>query len=286
MKKYSVYIIVFAACLFSEGCISSQSGAPVQGKIQSPLEFTPVVWTSIVPFDKETPESTQFEIHLMLSEPVDSDAGIEELVRKLLYKGQSAADYGKAVITEHSDIYTGLRAEWIPRGAARIPSFNWYYTEEVKTGTVPVKDLLPGRENLLVLIKTTESYFGGAHPNSSTVSFVIDPDAVKRLILDDIFGSREELRGLLEAELRRKYQLPEGAPLSEAGFFTDRVELPENFFLTEEAPENLSGRKPRDSPFMHFLWNAYETAPYVMGAIELSLPLRKLSPLFRKQAPE
>jgi hypothetical protein len=285
MKKYSVWIIMFAACLLLAGCISSQSGAPVQDKVQPAAEFTPVVVESIVPFDKETPGGTQFEIRLMLSEPADSGTGIEELIRELLYKGQSAADYGKAVIVNQRDIYTGLRTEWIPQGAAQIPSFNWYYKEQVENRTVPVKSLMPGRENLLVLTKTTESYLGGAHPNSSTESFVIDPNTLECLTLDDIFGSREELRRLLEAELRRKYQLPEGAPLSEAGFFTDRIELPENFFLAEEAPENLSGRKAQDSPFVYFLWNAYETAPYVMGAIEVSLPLRKLSPLLRKQAP-
>jgi hypothetical protein len=285
MKKYSVCIIVFAACLFSTGCISSQSGAPAQDKVQSTLEFTPVIVGSIVPFDKETPGSTQFEIRLMLSEPSDSETGIEELIRELLYEGQSATDYGKAVIVKHRDIYTGLRTEWIPQGAAQIPSFNWYYKEQVENRTVPVKSLIPGREKLLVLTKTTESYLGGAHPNSSTESFVIDPDTVERLTLDDIFDSREELRSLLEAELHSKYQLPEGARLSEAGFFTDRIELPENFFLTEDVPENLSGWKAQDSPFMHFLWNTYETAPYVMGAIEVSLPLKKLSPLLRKQAP-
>jgi hypothetical protein len=153
-------------------------------------------------------------------------------------------------------------------------SFNWYYMEKVENKTVQVNGFMPGPGNLLMLTKTTESYFGGAHGNSVTSCFVIDPVAVKRLTLDDIFGNREELRGLLEAELRRRYQLPEGAPLSEAGFFTDRIELPENFFLAEEAPE--------DSPFMHFFWNAYEIAPYVMGAIEVSLPLKELSPFFRE----
>jgi hypothetical protein len=282
MKKYSVCIVVFAACLFSAGCISSQSGAPEQAAVQSTAGFMPVIVESIVPFDKETPESTRFEIRLVLSELTDSGTEIGELVRELLYKGQSATDYGKAVIAEHRDIYTGMRAEWIPQGAARIASFNWYYMEKVENRTVPVKGLIPGREKVIMLTKTTESYLGGAHPNSSIESFVIDPDAVKRLTLDDIFGNREELRSLLEAELRRKNQLPEGAPLSEAGFFTDRIELPENFFLAEKAPENPSGRQAGNSPFMHFLWNTYEIAPYAMGAIEVALPLEELSPFFQK----
>jgi hypothetical protein len=282
MKKYSVWIILSAACLFLGGCISSQSGTPEQDEVRPVVKFIPAVVESIVPFDTETPGSTRFEIRLVLSEPADSDTGIGELIHELLYEGQSASDYGKAIIAEHRNIYTGLRTEWIPQGAARIASFNWYYMEKVENRTVPVKGFIPGREDLLVLTKTTESYLGGAHGNSVTSCFVIDPAAVERLTLNDIFGSREELRSLLEAELRRKYQLPEGAPLSEAGFFTDRIELPENFFLTEKAPDNLSGGQGADSPFMHFLWNTYEIAPYVMGAIEVALPLKELSPFFRK----
>jgi hypothetical protein len=282
MKKYSVCIIMFAVCLFLEGCISSQSGAPEQDEVRPVTEFTPVIVESIVPFDRKTPGSARFEMHLVLSEPAGSDTGLVKLIQRLLYEGQSASNYGKSVVVEHRRIYTGLRGEWIPQGAAQMGSFNWYYMEKVENRTVPVKGFIPGRENLLVLTKTTESYLGGAHGNSVTSCFVIDPAAVKRLTLDDIFSSREELRSLLEAELRRQYQLPEGAPLSEAGFFTDRAELPENFFLAEEAPENLSIQQAGDSPFMHFFWNAYEIAPYVMGAIEVVLPLKELSPFFRK----
>jgi hypothetical protein len=210
----------------------------------------------------------------VLSEPADPDSGLGKLIRELLYGGQSASDYGKAVIAEHRNIYTGLRDEWIPQGGAQTASFNWYYMETVENRMVSVKNFIPGRKNLLILTKTTENYLGGAHGNRYTSCFIIDPAAAKQLTLDDIFNSPEELRLALEAELRRQYQLPEGAPLSSAGFFEDKIELPENFFLAEEA----SG----DSPFIHFLWNAYEIAPYVMGAVEVSLPLKSLSPLLRK----
>jgi hypothetical protein len=273
MKKYSICIIVLlAACFFLESCVSSQSRTPKQDAEPSATEFTPVITEGVVLFDRNDPEGPRLELRLALSEPAKSGSGIGNLVRELLYKGQSAADYGKAVAAEHEKLYAELHAQRPPEEAPG-ESFNWYYMEKVENKTIPVKGFMPGREKLLVLSKTTESYLGGAHPNSFTESFVIDPAAVKRLTLGDIFGSREEPRSLLEAELRRKNQLPEGAPLSEAGFFTDRIELPENFFLTEKAG---------DSPFMHFLWNAYEIAPYAMGAIEVSLPLKGLSPFFRK----
>jgi hypothetical protein len=274
MKKYSVYIIIVAACFFLESCVSSQNDAPEQGAAWSAVKFTPVIVEGIIPFDPETPGSAQFEIRLALSEPADTGSGSGKLIRKLLYEGQSASNYGEAVVVEHEKIYTGQRTQWIPQGGAQMPSFNWYYVETVESRTVSAKDFIPGCENLLVVTKTTESYLGGAHGNHFTSCFVIDPAAARRLTLDDIFNSPEKLRLALEEELRRQYQQPKGAPLSLAGFFEDSIELPENFFFAEDA----SG----DSPFIHFLWNAYEIAPYVMGAIEVSLPLKSLSPLLRK----
>jgi hypothetical protein len=239
------------------------------------MEFTPVLMENVIPFDRKDIESARFEMRLALSEPANADSDIGDLIRELLYEGQSAVNYGKTIAVEHEKSYAKLRTEWIPQGGARMDSFNWYYMEKVESRTVSVKDLMPGRENLLVLTKTTESYFGGAHGNTSTACFVIDPAAVKRLTLDDIFNSREELRFALEAELRRQYQLPEGAPLSSVGFFENSIELPENFFPEKE---EASG----DSPSMHFFWNVYEIAPYVMGTIEVSLPLKNLSALLRE----
>jgi hypothetical protein len=273
MKNYTICTIMFAACLFLADCVSSRSGGPV--------EFAPLVVECVIPFDGKDPQSARLEISLVLSEPADSGTGVGQLARELLYEGQSAADYGEAVIAEHEEFYAALRAEWIPLGGARIDSFNWNYTEEVES-RVFTEDFIPGHENLLVLTKTTESYLGGAHGNYFTSYFIIDPVAGKRLLLDDIFSNREELRLLLEAELRRRYQLPEDAPLSSAGFFEDAIELPENFFPEDNASADLSDGAGNGSPVMRFLWNAYEIAPYVMGAIEVSLPLKSLSPLFRK----
>ncbi|MDR1353856.1 MAG: RsiV family protein [Treponema sp.] len=262
MKKYSICTIVLAACLLAGGCVSSPNSA---------AGFKPFVLENVIPFDQGNPQNPRFEISMSLADPAKPDSGIGNLIRELLYEGQSAADYGNAVAAKLGKLYAEIHGEWESLGERPMDSFNWHYTEKAEGRTVSVKGLIPGHEKLLVLAKTTESYLGGAHGNSSTSCFVVDPAAAKQLVLDDIFNDTEKLRLLLEAELRRQYGLPENAPLSEAGFFEDRVELPENFFLTE-----------KDASSMYFLWNAYEIAPYVMGAIQISLPFRSLSPLFRK----
>jgi hypothetical protein len=278
MKKYNGFIIILAACLILGACASRSTGQD-QGTI--PAEFARIIVEQVIPFNSEDPEGLRLELRFNLAEPADSRSGIRDLVRELLYKGQSAADYGDAVIQEHGALYDELRAQWATEEEAS-DSFNWYYTEDVEGHLVSVKSIIPGYETLLVLTKTTDTYTGGAHGSFSTNSFVVDPAAIKRLTIDDLFSNREELRRLLEAELRRRYELPKGAPLSEAGFFEDQVELPENFFLSQDAPERLSGNSTDGGPFISFLWNAYEIAPYVMGPITATLPLRELSALLRK----
>jgi hypothetical protein len=267
MKKHSICIIGLAFIL--GGCVSASRST-------AQAEFTRIAVERAIPFNSEDSKGARLEVRLNLAEPADSSAGIRELARQLLYKGQSAADYGDAVVKEQAALYSELRAQWTPEEGVS-DSFNWYYQEDVEGRTVSVKNRLPGYESLLALTKTTETYTGGAHPNRLTTCFVIDPQAIKRLTLDDIFGSREELRIRLEAELRRQYDLPKGAPLSQAGFFEDRVELPENFSLAQNAPGTSTG-----GPFISFLWNAYDIAPYVMGSITVTLPLKSLSALLRK----
>ncbi|MDR0452229.1 MAG: RsiV family protein [Treponema sp.] len=282
MQKRIILIIVSAACLLPGGCASSQTGAPEQGAARPAAEFTPLVLESAVPFDGGDPQSPWLDISLALLEPADTAPGIGNLARELFYGGQSAADYGNAVIAEYKKQYADLRGEWVLRRERPLESFNWYYAEKAESREVSVAGFMPGRERLLVLTKTTETYLGGAHGNRFTSYFVIDPAAVKRLGLDDIFASREELRLLLEAELRRLFRLPEGAPLSEAGFFEDRVELPENFSFAGDAPGGIPGGPGAAPPSVRFLWNTYEAAPYAMGAIEVSLPLGSLSRLLRE----
>jgi hypothetical protein len=270
MKKHRICIIGLAFIL---GACASRNTPPA--------EFVPVARSSIVPFNNEDDEGPRLEIRLNLSEATDSKAGIDELVRQLLYKGQSAEDYGNAIIEEYTSLYDEQRTQWTPDEEDRLDSFNWYYDEDIVSSFVSVKKFLPGYKTLLTLTKTTDTYTGGAHGNSVITSFVIDMAAIKRLTLDDLFGNREELRRLLEAELHRQYRLPEEAPLSQAGFFEDTLELPENFLITQNAPDNIPGATGQD-PHISFLWNTYEIAPYVMGPVRVDLPLREMSGLLRR----
>jgi hypothetical protein len=94
--------------------------------------------------------------------------------------------------------------------------------------------------------------------------FVFDAASAKQITLADIMPKTgiAALTAEAEASLRKDAGLAPNAPLTEAGFFEDRVALPDNFYLTPEG--------------IHFHWDPYEAAPYVMGFIETTVAYTEL----------
>jgi hypothetical protein len=115
--------------------------------------------------------------------------------------------------------------------------------------------------NYVILRHSLETYDGGAHGMHTTEYRVFDRGAGRFLTLGDIVSNedRPRLREAVESALRKKHRIPEGSPLTSAGFFEDRIELSENFFLGEAG--------------IGFHWNPYEIAPFSMGQIEVIVPL-------------
>jgi hypothetical protein len=130
--------------------------------------------------------------------------------------------------------------------------FDWWYTETVEAAAVS--------DSVTVIKRRRESYEGGAHGSQKLAYAVFNKAGGTALGLADIMlaGSEGRLVLLLEDALRKKQELPEGAPLTEGGFFEDTVTAPENFFP--------------GSGGLSFVWNTYEIAPYVMGIIEVTVP--------------
>jgi hypothetical protein len=134
---------------------------------------------------------------------------------------------------------------------------NWYHTE-----TVSLKTESP---RIRVFSKFGESYTGGAHGARKQRYFVIDRSAGRQIDTAFIIknGAEGELTALINDALRSRADLGPGEPLTEGGFFEERVEITENFFLDETG--------------MGFHWDQYEIAPYSMGPIEVLIPWKKLT---------
>jgi hypothetical protein len=115
----------------------------------------------------------------------------------------------------------------------------------------------------VVITRNLDAYEGGAHGLAQVYFTVFDRTAAKVLALADVVPAARQpaLKNAVEAALRARYNVPEGQGFSAAGFFSDAIDLTENFFLSDGA--------------IGFYWNPYEIAPYVMGGIEVVVPFSR-----------
>jgi hypothetical protein len=115
-------------------------------------------------------------------------------------------------------------------------------------------------DNIISISKKSYWYTGGAHGNTKIeyYNFLIKEN--KLLSLDDVFKSKNELKHLILKKLKDNYKIPSKSDISKHNFFENDSSLRvcDNFLLT-------------DSNII-FTYNTYDIAPYVMGAISISIP--------------
>jgi hypothetical protein len=119
----------------------------------------------------------------------------------------------------------------------------------------------------------TGGYTGGAHDFGSVEYRILDKSTGRRLGLSDFFDpvKMPKLTQLGETEFCRVRQIPPHQSLEDAGFEFDsgRFVLPENFLILPDG--------------IHFLYNAYEIGPYVLGETQFTLPANKVVPLMKRK---
>ena len=105
----------------------------------------------------------------------------------------------------------------------------------------------------------SESFTGGAHPNSSTSLFVIDKKTYKELSTADIISDTTKFKELLEKEFRKSKEMTGDQSFADRGFYINDGDflLNDNIGLTEH------------EVIVHF--DPYEIAPYSEGATTLEL---------------
>lgn len=120
------------------------------------------------------------------------------------------------------------------------------------------------------IIKQTDSFVnikleafvftGGAHPNTNTYSLLFNTVTGNRLSLKDVIKDIAGLTTVAEKKFREQLKIPAQAPVNATVYTFDnnKFVLPENIFF------NDSGL------VLHY--NAYEIAPYYVGATILTLP--------------
>lgn len=129
-------------------------------------------------------------------------------------------------------------------------------------------------ENNVVSIEFEKyAYTGGAHGISITEYAVCDLVKNKKLSLNDFFkeNAKTEIDNILDSKLRKLNGLNQEESLREAGFFIDKVEWSDNFFINNQG--------------IGFFYNVYEIAPYASGTTELFIPFIEIEALLNPNHP-
>lgn len=124
----------------------------------------------------------------------------------------------------------------------------------------------------LTYLFLSASFTGGAHGIEVPVTFTFDRTTGKQLVLKDLFVPEanylERLSMIARAELPKiigEYAVPE--------FIIDG---------TERSDENFS-RFYFEGDRLVFLFPPYQVAPYVVGTVELSIPLTQLDDILKPE---
>jgi hypothetical protein len=116
-------------------------------------------------------------------------------------------------------------------------------------------------KDLLVYRIDFNEYTGGAHGMYTSTFLNFDLKHIRQLILNDIFidGYQDALTDLLWDQLMADQNVQARTELENMGYGSTGDLIPtENFYLSKEG--------------ITFYYNVYEFTPYVMGAVEITLP--------------
>jgi hypothetical protein len=189
-------------------------------------------------------------------------ASLQRLIRGLLYRGSEPEQYAQDILEKWENSYEEFLAE---SAALEEPlAQDWNYSEQhtfVSAGS------------FAVIFRQISIYEGGAHPNYTVESYVIDLERLRRLGINDIITKEgfPNLNKFIDGELRlfseeqTGEKLPPWEPLSKGIFFEDAIPPLTNF---SPGTKGLS-----------FHWDPYAAAPYSAGIVEVTIPWNLLGDL-------
>lgn len=104
------------------------------------------------------------------------------------------------------------------------------------------------------------TFMGGAHPNTNTYSLLFNAKTGKKLGLEDVIKDIPGFTAAAEKKFRQQLKIPAGTPINSTVYTFDdnKFILPENIFFTDSG--------------LRLYYNAYEIAPYYVGATIVTLP--------------
>lgn len=125
------------------------------------------------------------------------------------------------------------------------------------------------KNQLLSLSFSTESYTGGAHPNSRIEYLIIDLNSEKKLRIDDLVSSKRQLTAVAERLFRKQKNLTSGQSLQDEGYFFEggKFKISDNIGLQQNG--------------LIIYFNSYEIAPYAMGPSAVIVPFYEIKDILK-----
>jgi hypothetical protein len=126
-----------------------------------------------------------------------------------------------------------------------------------------VMKVLYNKNNILSIKYEKSVNTGGSHSISMTEFSIFDLKTGKQLLLTDFLkpGYLEKMTNLVNEGLREMNGIKEGEPLTQSGFFTDTINLSNDFYINNDG--------------IGFFYNVYEIAPFSAGTTDIFISFGK-----------
>jgi hypothetical protein len=164
-------------------------------------------------------------------------------------------------IAEYTEMYQSLSNDFYNermRLGGPIPQWYWYTMSNINK-------ILFQNDFLLSYSVEFSDYTGGAHGSFRVINYNIDLTHLVTISEEDLFipNFYKPLTEKIINALMKQFEINEPDMLLEKGFFTLEDIVPNsNFWLDNEG--------------MHYSFNQYEIAPYMMGVINVTIPFSEL----------
>jgi len=149
----------------------------------------------------------------------------------------------------------------LPKGETPV----WYYYQLNISNKIMFQN-----DSLLSYAVEYSDYTGGAHGSYRIVYYNIDLNDLVTISEEDLFtpGYYKPLTDIILHSLMEKYKVTSPDSLLAKGFFNVEDIVPNNNFWM-------------DDKGLHYTYNQYEIAPYVMGTIDVTIPYEELKPILK-----
>ncbi len=210
--------------------------------------------------DNKKEPAASLDLTLLLPKPYSKAAtvdSVEALIYREFFGLDSTGADPEISMKQNRDLffknYRKANIDLYQEGAA---SFNWEKSKAVR--------ILYNENQFLSLEFYDYGFTGGAHGLTISKFFVINLEDGHSVTLDEIFRKdfKNDLRDILNDQLRLQFEIPDNKDLRDAGFWVEAVDPSTNFYLNKDG--------------IAFYYNQYEIAPFSMGPVQVFIPYSRM----------